>query len=269
MKNKQLKLISILSIIMAIPLILVSYYGIFNADTYSRETASLAAQGIGQDIVNLFFVTPILLLSLFFMHKDKKTAFLMFSGTVSYILYSFVIYSLGIHFNNLFLLYCAILGLSIYIFILSLIELNKMDVQNWFNDKIPNRSIGYFLIIVAVLFYLIWLKDIVPAILNNSVPQSVSDMNLLVNAVHVIDIAFALPGLIITAILLIKKHHFGYILTPICLIFILLMALALIAMVIMMKINGIADDISIAIVFVILALISAIFLLKFLKSMKK
>lgn len=269
MNNKQLKLISILSIAMAIPLLIVSYYGVFISETYSRETASMAAQGIGQDIVNLFFVTPLLLFSLYFMHKGNKIAYFIFGGTVSYILYSFVIYSFGVHFNNLFLWYCAILGLSIYIFILVLVNLTKMDIQELVKDNVPNRTIGYFFIIVAVLFYLIWLKDIVPAILSNTVPQSVSDFNLLVNPVHVIDIAFALPGLLITAILLIKKHHLGYILTPICLVFIFIMAFALAAMVIMMKINGIADDISIAVVFSVLAIISKLLLIRFLKSVNR
>ena len=87
----------------------------------------------------------------------------------------------------------------------------------------------------------------------------------MVNSYHVIDIVFALPGLLITAILLMKKHHLGYILTPICLVFIFLMAFALAVMVIMMKINGIADDISIAVIFVILAIISVLFLIKYFK----
>ena len=103
--TNHIKSISILTIIMSSPLIIVSYYGVFVPNTYIHETSSLAAQGIGQDIVNLFFVTPLLLVSLYLVHKERKIAYIIFSGTVSYILYSFVIYSLGIHFNNLFLLY--------------------------------------------------------------------------------------------------------------------------------------------------------------------
>ena len=268
MNTKHLKLISILTVIMSVPLIIVSYYGVFISDTYSRETSSMAAQGTGQDIVNLFFVTPLLLISLFFVRKGGKISYFIFGGTVSYILYSFIVYCFGVHFNNLFLLYCAILGLSIYTFILTISDLKRIFTIGLVGDKIPIRSIGYFFIIVSALFYLIWLKDIVPAIMSNAIPKSVSDYNLLVNPVHVIDISFALPGLIITAILLLKKESLGYILTPICLVFIFLMAFALAAMVIMMKINGIADDISIAVVFVVLAIISLIFLFKYLQNFK-
>jgi len=264
--TNNFRLISVLTIIMVIPLIIVSYFGVFISSTYSRETASLAAQGVGQDIVNLFIVVPMLLISLFFIRKNYKIAYLVFSGAVSYILYSFVIYSLGIHFNNLFLLYCAILGLSIYIFIITLIDMSKIDFINIKENNVPYRSISSFLIIVSAMFSLIWLKEIVPAIINNTVPKSVADFNILVNPVHVIDLSFALPGLIVSAVLLLKRKHLGYVLTPISLLFILIMAVALIGMVIMMKINGITDDISIAVIFAILALISIFLLLKLFKS---
>ncbi|MEJ2627599.1 MAG: hypothetical protein P8078_03450 [bacterium] len=108
MINKQLKIITILSLALAFFLGIVSYYGIFVPDTYERETASLAAQGRGQDLVDLFFILPLLILSLIFMLNHRKTAYFVYSGTVLYILYSFVIYSLGIHFNQLFLLYCLL-----------------------------------------------------------------------------------------------------------------------------------------------------------------
>lgn len=135
------------------------------------------------------------------------------------------------------------------------------DIAGCFLNKL-------FLLFIAVMFYLLWFKDIIPAIVNNSVPESVSNYNLLVNPVHVIDIAFALPGLIITAILLLKKHHLGYILAPISLVFIINLAIALTGMVIMVKVRGISDDTSVAAIFIILAVISFVFLIFFLRRLK-
>ncbi|MGB2908075.1 MAG: hypothetical protein WBB73_13295, partial [Candidatus Aminicenantaceae bacterium] len=130
------------------------------------------------------------------------------------------------------------------------------------------RFTGIFLLLIAAMFYLLWLKDIVPAILSNSIPASVSDYGLLVNPVHVLDLAFVLPGLIIAALLLMKKHQLGYILTPIFLVFILILAVALIGMVVMLKFKGLSDDISVAAIFAVLAVISAIFLFVFLRHLK-
>ncbi len=264
----QMKIIAALTVIMALALGIVSYYGAFVPSTYERDAISIAVQGMGQDIFDIFFVVPLLLISLFFGFKNIQVAYFIFGGTVLYILYSFFIYSFGVHFNNLFLLYCLILGASLYTFILIIIELNRMNTQEWFNNKVPVHIIGIFFITIAVMFYLLWLKDIIPAIMKDSIPKNVSDYKLLVNPVHVLDNAFVLPGLVITAILLMRKHHIGFIFTPIFLVFIILLAMALVAMVIMLKIKGISEDLSIGVIFIILAIISLIILSVFLKKIK-
>jgi hypothetical protein len=144
-----------------------------------------------------------------------------------------------------------------------------MEVQYWFKSRLPVRVIGIYLIFVAAMFYLLWLKDIFPAILDNTVPREISEYKLLVNPVHVLDMAIALPGLIITAVLLMKKRNLGYILAPISLVFIVILALALIGMVIMLKIENISDDTSIAFIFAVLATISLLFLFLFMKNLRK
>lgn len=202
------------------------------------------------------------------MHKCKKTAYFIFSGTVFYILYSFIVYIFGLHFNNLFLLYCLILGLSFYILILVITEFYAMNVQEWFNNNVPVRTIGVYFIIIASMFYLVWLMDIIPAIISNTVPKAVSKFEILVNPVHVLDIAFALPGLIIAGVLLMRKKTLGFIFSPI-LIYIILLPIALIAMVIISQINGVGKTLLVEGICVVFALVSIIILISFLKAIKK
>ncbi len=268
MRKNQSTIVTILTILMAVSLAIVSICGAFLPVTYEREVPSLATQGIGQDLVDLFLVVPLLVILLIFVRKQNRAAMFLFSGTLFYILYSFIIYSLGIHFNYLFLLYCAILGLSTYLFIIMIHELMGMDAGSWFEERVPVRLTGIYLIIVAILFYLLWLKEIVPAVIHNRIPESVSDYNLLVNPVHVIDVAIALPGLILAAVLLMKKKTLGYILSLTGLVFIIILAIALAAMVIMLKVKGISEESSIAGVFLILALLSSVILFLFLRKMK-
>lgn len=268
MRKTLVKIITVLSLVLALSLAIVSFYGAFVKETYVRETPSMAAQGMGQDVVDLFIILPLLLFSLLFVRKNSRLAYFVFAGTLFYLLYSFVIYSLGVHFNNLFLRYCLTLGLSLYTFIILISELNRVEVESWFSQKLPVRVIAGYLIIVAILFYLIWFKDVVPAVLNSTIPKSVSDYNLLVNPVHVIDISFVLPGLIITAIFLIRKLRLGFIFAPIALVFILLMALALIGMVMMLKVKEIGEETSVVGIFIALAIISMVFLGYFIRSLK-
>lgn len=268
MTSTQKKIIIILTSILAVLLAIASYFGIFVSVTYERDAISMAAQGIGQDFVNLFLIVPLLLVSLPFIKQDSRIVLLIQAGTVFYVLYSFIIYAFGVHFNNLFLLYCFILGLSLYTFIYLIYIMGNMDIPKWFSDKIPSKTIAGFLVIISIMFYLLWFKEIIPAILNNTLPKSVSDYNLLVNPIHVIDIAFALPGLIITAILLLKKHKFGYIFAVVSLEFVILLTIALIGMVISLKLNGISDDISLAFIFSGFSIIGIIFLVLFIKNIR-
>lgn len=269
MNDSRLFIIRILAVLLAALLIVVSSIGAFVETTYSREVASMAAQGVGQDLVNLLIAVPLLFISLIFMEKNNKTATFVFGGTVLYILYSFVIYSFGVHFNNLFILYCLILGCSLYLFILYVSVVNRMEVKNWFEEKMPTKMIGGYFLLIALLFYILWLSDIVPAIINNSVPKSVSEYDLLVNPVHVMDIAVALPGLVITAILLIRKNQLGYIFTPVLLVFTILLTIALAAMVFSLQIKNVTENISVAGIFLFLAAASSIFLVMFLHRIKR
>ncbi|MBN1154246.1 hypothetical protein JXB12_04925 [candidate division KSB1 bacterium] len=267
--KRQINLIITLTMLLSASLAIVSIFGAFVPETYEREVDSMAAQGVGQDMVNLFLVVPILVISSLYLLKQSKIAAFIHAGTVFYVLYSFVIYSLGIHFNSLFLLYCLTLGLSLYTFILSMYQLTGMNVMNWHDAKIPEKYMGTYLIFIAALFYALWLQEIIPAHLNNMIPKSVSDYNLLVNPVHVMDLSIVLPALVITAILLFKKQRLGYILTPILFVFIVILTIALAGMVLMLKVRGVSEDISLIFIFTILAIISMSFLINFLNKIRK
>jgi len=268
MVQGRIKTISLLTILLTISLAVVSFLGAFDVNTYEREVQSMAAQGIGQDLVDLFMVVPLLVITLLYMLKGSNIAKLLHAGTVFYILYSFAVYSFGIHFNNLFLLYCLILGLSFYTFILDTNELLNMKIFPGNTEKIPVKGIAIFMILTAVMFYLLWLKDIVPAMIHNTVPKSVSDYDLLVNPVHVLDLSIALPALIISGVLILKKNRYGFIFAPVLLVFVIILTIALAGMVAVMSHRGVMDDTSLMGIFIALSIISGIFLYTILRTVK-
>lgn len=265
MKENQLSIITYLTYLLALLVGLASYFGSFYAFTYERETPSIEAQGVGQDLVNLFLVVPVLVISMIYMKRKHKTATFIFGGTVFYLLYSYIIYSFGIHFNQLFLIYCLTLGCSIYLFILFIHYLKGLNILEWFNEKAPIKMIGTYLIVVALMFYVLWLKELIPAILHNTIPESVNKEQLMINPVHVIDISFALPALIISAFMLIKRMEYGFVYAPILMVFIIILTIALAAMVTMLKIRGMDEDPSIAIIFIMLAIITIALLVRLFK----
>lgn len=255
---KNIKILRILTILLAISLALVSIAGAFFPESYVRDSPSMGAQGVGQDLVDLFVAVPLLLLSCYYTSKGSRMASLIYGGTLLYIMYSFIIYCFGVNFNQFFLLYCLTLSLSLYSFILLFSDLRHMQVEDWF-DAAPVKLVSVYLIVVALIFYILWLKSIVPAIIHNEIPKEVSDYGLPVNPVHVIDLVFALPGLIIGAVLIRSRMGLGYIIASLALVFMVLLTLALAAMVIVLVLREISEDFTVAIVFGILSLTSILF----------
>jgi len=268
MKKKTDQIIFFLSVPLAILTAIASYAGIFIESTYVRENTFYAAQGIGQDIVNLFIVVPILLIAAVFSWRNSKLGLLIWSGAVFYLAYSYTIYCFGLHFNNLFIAYCLILGLSFYSLMYFVIISLNQNVSEWFAKEVSIKSTGIFLIVIAVLFYFIWLSEIIPAILKNATPRSIIESGLLINPVHVLDIAICLPALIITGIALMKKKNIGFLLAPTMMIFCIFMALAIGAMVFVMKAKRLEANLNLTIVFGLITLISSIFLLRYLRKLK-
>jgi hypothetical protein len=243
--------------------------GIMMESTYFRELPSLAAQGVGQDIINLFVGGPVMMGALYYMNRGSKSASWIFAGVVFYYLYSYIIYTFGIHHNDLFLVYCATLALSSYIFIFWVHYNAGLDIKNWFSKAPPLKGTAIFLLAITAMFYVIWLKDIVPPLFKGEAPVFVQENNYSPNPVHAIDLSFALPGMIITSVLLFRKHKLGYLIAPVLLVFIVVLAIALIAMMVMIKARGLSDDASIAYIFSVMAVIGSLVLLLFLRRLKR
>ena len=268
MQKKPDVIILFLSFPLAILTAIVSYAGIFIEDTYSKETLIYAVQGIGQDIVNLFFVVPILVIASFFAYRRSKCWLLIWSGTIYYLAYSYTIYSFALHFNNLFLAYCMILGLSFYSLVYFLLSSLKESVSGWFMSDIKSKATGVFLIIIAGMFYFIWLSEIIPAMMHHSTPKSIIESGLLINPVHVLDLAICLPGLLITGVLLIKQKSIGYLLAPTMLIFCIFLAIAIATMVFVIKFKGLETNFLLTIIFGLITLVSMLFLVQYLKKLR-
>src|SRR6266566_5855232 len=176
-----------LSVIDALLVLTASASGIFLKSIYVRETLSWAVQGIGQDIVNLV-AAVVLFIAAYFVNKGSVKAFLVWSGVLLYLIYAYVIYAFDIHFNSLFLVYVAIVGLSFYALVGSMIHLHLDNLQPYFAATTKARPVSVFLLVLAILFALLWLNEDIPALLTGKIPPSVSENGLLTNPVHVLDL---------------------------------------------------------------------------------
>jgi hypothetical protein len=202
-------------------------------------------------------------------YRGKSFAKALWGGVMLYLIYTFLIYTFGVHFNSLFIIYCFILGLSFYSFIHFLTRQNKEPIAIEFKKSLPVKVVGIYFLIIASLFYLLWLSEIIPAALQNTIPKSLIEIGLFTNPVHVIDLSLFLPGLFITGVLVLRKKRMGLLLVPVMLTFFILMDISIAFLAIMLAMRGFESNAAITVVMMTLALFSLILLIWYLRNIKQ
>jgi hypothetical protein len=253
-------------LLLALCVSVTSLGGLLIPDMYARETGDWMAQSIGQDIFDLFIGVPALLVSFFLYRRGSRIGFFFLVGILIFLIYTFIIYALGIHFNRFFILYCNTLALANYSLIYLLRRVGSKEVKSWFPRERKNVLPAVYLLFFAVLFYSLWLSSIIPSIANNTVPKDLETIGLMTNPVHVLDLSFLLPGFIITAILLLRKHSLGYLFVPAIMTFSVFMTLSIATLVIYEYEKGFTGDLFVAIAMVFFTLVSCFVFVRFTKG---
>ncbi|HEY3429782.1 MAG TPA: hypothetical protein VGK39_03830, partial [Cyclobacteriaceae bacterium] len=200
--------------------------------------------------------------------KNKTIGFPIWGGVLLYLVYTFVIYSFDVHFNKLFVLYCLILGVSFYALTYFIYkQLHQKEILI-IESTLTRRVIGIYFIVIAVLFYFLWLSEILPAIVSNQVPKILSDAGLPTNPVHVLDLAIVLPGIFLTGVLLIKNKALGLVFAPVALVFFVLMDITIGTLTVMMQQQGLEGSLKLTMVMGVLALFSFTLLVWYVKRIK-
>jgi hypothetical protein len=246
----------LLSLLAAALMALTSLAGLFADSTYALETAEWAAQGIGQDLVNVALVFPVLVISAILARRGSTRARLIATGALFYVAYSYALYALFVHFGTLFLAYVAVLGLSVFALIGATADLDLVALQGVLGERRWRRTSAVFLVVVGSAFALLWLAEIVPATLAGVTPESVEQSSFAVNPIHVLDLALFLPATIATGLLLWKDRPRGLLFAVPFTTFLSLMGTALVAMVVVMWQRGIPVSLPMLAVMVTITLVA-------------
>jgi hypothetical protein len=230
-----------LSLVAAAFAAIASAGGVLLPSTYARETASWAAQGAGQDLVNLVVVLPLLLVCAPHARRGSMRAALVWFGLLLYLVYSYVLYAFFVHFNGLFLVYVGALGASVYALAGAAAG---VDVRAWsrqFSAARGERALSALFMATAVLFGALWLSEIVPALSAGAPPTSAIDAGLIVNPIHVLDLAFVVPAMAVTAVLLWRRRPFGFLAAVPLATFMAAMGVAIVGMAVMARARGVGS----------------------------
>jgi len=213
----------------------------FLSATYAKETALWAAQGIGQDLVNLVVAVPSLLAAAWFAWRGSPKATLVWFGLLLYLAYSYVLYAFFVHFNAFFLVYVAALGLSMYAIAGAAAGLDRERWAAIVEGTGGERALSGLLMTCALAFAVLWLSEIVPALIAGGPPDSAADAGLIVNPVHVLDLALVLPAMVVTAVSLWNRHPLGLVAAVPLATFMMMMGAAIVGMALTVSARGLAS----------------------------
>ena len=276
-KNTRITIL-VLSLLISGLIILVSLTGILDPELYSRESLNWRTQSIAQDKVDLFLLVPVLLITSILIYLKKTQNVLIWAGVILYLIYTFTIYCFAVHFNQLYPIYCLILGLSFYTFVYFLFRRSSNQTLTWQLRHQPNdhdykfgrwpKVIGIYFVLIALLFYVLWLSEILPAVFNGAIPSSLAETGLPINPVHSIDLALFLPGLFLVGLFFLRKKPFALMMGQVILTFFILMNLTIGILALDLEKQGLGSGQMLAIIMLALAILSGFFLVVLLRKTK-
>ncbi len=262
-KNKVSKSVITWSLLISVLVLVASLYGLLDSSIYSKETLNWATQAKGQDIGNLFAASALLVCGYMYYNGSFRAA-LLWLGALLYLIYAYIVYAVAIHFNVLFLVYVAILGLSSYAVILTIKDIRSRE--NGYPTKSVRKFAAYTIISIGVLFGILWLSEIIPAIIAGSVPKTLTEAGLWVNPIHVIDLSVVLPAFMITGYYTLKNKPDGLFFIAPWLAFSVLMGLSIVAAMTMMILDGFSNAIPPMVMVAIVVVMSFVALYRYLRK---
>jgi len=135
------------SLLLAVPLVAATLYGLLAEDAY-RTPADIAAQGRGQDLLTLASV-PVLVWAATRARSGSLRAHLVWLGLMLYYVYSYLMYALATPYNDAFVAYLAVLGLSGFGLLNGLCRVDAYAAWPAFG-WLPRRRLAGYLLVVGV-----------------------------------------------------------------------------------------------------------------------
>lgn len=189
----------------------VNQYGdivkIWGNGLYANDSYFKAPILRGTDLTFLVFVAPLLVIFLIInIKKNNQLSKYMLCSVNAALLYYSACLAFSVAYNFLHLLYIAFFALSLFSFIVSLLQ--AIPNTDNLSIKLPYKSIYAFLLVSGISLFVAWLPDIISALIQNR-PIALIE-NYTTEVTYVLDIGVISPLCILTLYLLYKRKNISY-----------------------------------------------------------
>jgi hypothetical protein len=204
----------ILSTLIAILATFASAGGLFLKGLY-RDNLLVMSAWKGNDLVTLFIAVPILVVAIMLARQGSQRAQLVWMGMLDYMLYNYAFYLFAAAFNWFFLIYAALLGLSIFALIFGLLSLQVDTIAQRFWFRAPVKWVVSYMLLSAIGLSVVYLAQSIRFITTGQLPAIVTRTNHPTSIIFALDLTLLIPVMILGAIWLLQRQPWGYVLAGI------------------------------------------------------
>ena len=179
---------------------------------YYWDTVSSTAQMQANDLVALTLGLPLLAVSFWLARRGSLRGQLLLAGTLGFILYTYITMAFGAQYNAFFLIYVALFSLSLFAFVLVMMSFDLKTLPAHFSEKLPRGWIAGLLFFAAAFLSLAWLGRVAATFAPGAIPALENTTSMFI---QVMDLGLIVPVCVLSGILLLRRHAWGYLLASV------------------------------------------------------
>lgn len=183
---------------------------LFGEGLYRYDTPFKAGANRGADVITLALAGPVLAASLVRYRRGSLPAALLVVGGLTWFLYVYASLALGTAYNELFLVYVAVVAASLYGLALAVRSVGADRLGRRLEGRAPRRGLARMMAAAGVVTAVAWGSTLVAAALTGDPPGLLDHYTTMVT--DVLDLALITPATLVAAYLLHRRRPEGYLL---------------------------------------------------------
>jgi hypothetical protein len=194
-----------------------SLVGLLRAGHY-RAPPGLVESYRVQDLTILVVGIPVLAVGLRYAMRNSLRGRVVWLGGLAYMTYMWLSIAVQIPFNELFLVYVGLFGLSLFTFVGAVATTDPDAVRRSLEGRINTSLYGGALVVIGAGLAALWLSDVVPPLLAGTTPLLVEEAGPQAMASHVFDLGVVVPSIFLAAAWLVRERAWGYVFAGVVLV---------------------------------------------------
>ncbi|MFC7225925.1 hypothetical protein N0B31_00805 [Salinirubellus salinus] len=171
-----------------------------------------------QDLTVLLVGVPVLAVGLWSAARGSPRGRLVWLGGMAFMTYIWASAAIQIPYNELFLVYVALFGLSLFTFVGGMWSTDPERIRRRLEGRVDPALYAGALFVVGLGLAALWLSDILPALLQGTTPTIVEESGPQALTSHVVDLGVVVPSILLAAVWLYRRRTWGYVLAGVVLI---------------------------------------------------